>query len=806
MINDYTTSSGLPPQKLPLSKKNEVWRKECVDAIIALSNFSGGAIPSISPTTGYGGYYRNKLENYNIIANHFTKEQFQSIFSPSGIDLSEFKNLPSPKLTPVNSIVDKQKVLCGEELNRPFKFKVVGISDDIVKEKINAKNNSLKEEFVKFVKNSILQSKIQQAREQGLDPEQAGIEGQEEAVDFEGVAKNYENFQHSKEKQANERLNYLYNSLGLQSKFNKGFEHAFVCAEEIYKLSVVDGNPEIRVVNPLDFSYELSSNTNNIGDSSWCVEVRNLSAADILDEYGEYLSASDVEKIDRGLLGYTTFGNLSANSPIALSDYEVNDTRRKNYRSGIVVAHVCWKSMKQIGFCSYIDIETGMKVDSIIEEKSEIPEQYRKIAEIEWRWVNEVWEGVRIGDDIYCNIEPAKVQFRNSNNLSYCSLPYVGGVYDNIDGRPISYVDRLKPLQFLKIVLFTKLETELAKAKGKKLVIDAGLMGKNQDIDEKILQMDALDILIVGEESRGATQVNNQVTTIDLTASNNVTLIIQVIDKIDMEIERISGINSQRRGMQMADTTSTNKFAVSQSFANTEVFFFFHNEVKRDVLEKLLQLAKICYQNREVINQVVENDIDIRMIKTNKDVFSDSEYGIFVSNSGKDTEMLKSIMSLASTALQQEKINLSDFMAILRSDSIAEVSKYIRDGEEERAKLVQQNSEQQMQIQQQKNEIVKQQNEIQLRENELDRNNRIEVAKINASKGMYQPETDNSDDIYQKEQDRRLKQNIEQSKLIAKEKEKQTDAALQIAELKVKLKDSENKVKIATQNKNKYDN
>ena len=45
-------------------------------------------------------------------------------------------------------------------------------------------------------------------------------------------------------------------------------------------------------------------------------------------------------------------------------------------------------------------------------------------------WVNEWWEGVKIGRDIYLNIRPRKVQYNKANNPSYCHPGIVGQIYN----------------------------------------------------------------------------------------------------------------------------------------------------------------------------------------------------------------------------------------------------------------------------------------------------------------------------------------------------------------------------------------
>jgi hypothetical protein len=63
--------------------------------------------------------------------------------------------------------------------------------------------------------------------------------------------------------------------------------------------------------------------------------------------------------------------------------------------------HCCWKSFKKIGFVTVIDPETGMP------EEYEVDETYKETGmelNVEWKWIIEVWEGYRYGEDGYVGI------------------------------------------------------------------------------------------------------------------------------------------------------------------------------------------------------------------------------------------------------------------------------------------------------------------------------------------------------------------------------------------------------------------
>jgi len=67
----------------------------------------------------------------------------------------------------------------------------------------------------------------------------------------------------------------------------------------------------------------------------------------------------------------------------------------------ITVYHCCWKSFKKIGFVTIQNPETGEA------QEFQVDEQYKVIGNevnVDWQWIIEIWEGYRIGDDMYIGI------------------------------------------------------------------------------------------------------------------------------------------------------------------------------------------------------------------------------------------------------------------------------------------------------------------------------------------------------------------------------------------------------------------
>jgi len=790
----YEYANQLPPQKIPFSEKDKDWRERCVQAIMGLGN----SLAHNGRTTR-----NNKLVNYNIINSIFDPEEFVKVLNPYGLDTTEY-GLPQD-VRPLNSIVSKFNNVVGEELKRPFKFTVIAKSGEI----LNKKNKERKEAILDNLQSHLYNSLVKAGK----------IKGDEEKVPEPEEIRKYYSYGYSdiKEQQANEILEYLKEKEDLVLKFSQGFEHAYIVAEEFYCISINNGNPKVRVVNPVFFDYDKTPDSLWVQKSKWAREIRYMASSDILDEYGEFLTEEQIERLDLNTV--TNFGTINSNFSVGFeSESDLKKATDFNLTSPyassgshLQVATVYWKSLTEVTFVTYKDENGDEQVKTVFGDYKLTKEDIINGVTKESRWINEVWEGTKIGGDIFINIHPIENQFRTQDNISECELPYVGRIYDNINSVATSQVDRLKPIQYLKLTIYSALERELSKAKGKIVHINAASIPKGWDMDKWLYYVSTFGINFYNgnDEAGGGVQTaNNLFGSVDLTLSNNISFYISLIDKLDREMDSISGITPERLGTMTNDTSSSNSAAISQSYNNTERLFYYHNEVKKEVLEHLLHTAACCYKNKKIQHQLVVDDIYPVFNEIDGGIFQDSDFGVFVSNSSRDALIMQQITSLAPTAIQQDKLTLQEFITILKSQSISEISHTLIDGDKAKREQV----AQQQQAQQQQAEVQSQLAQARLDQEtvdkQLDRENKIAIAEINAGSRVQMPTMEPITPDNTRELD--LKQGEINTKYLAEQQRTKTQAEidmariqLEIKKLEVDMRSDDIKLAIAKENKTK---
>lgn len=719
-----------PAQKVPMSKKTKEWKESCVDYIIG---------HSASSRNGSSRSREEEMQTYYDLYNSiYNEKDLKYVTNPFKQD----DGFPATAQD-YNIIKPKIDLLLGEETKRPFNFRVVRTSD-IATSNLQDKAKQL---LIDYVQASIMsklgpeeQARYQEALQSGeiMTPEQIQKYLTKDYKDIAEIAA-----QHS--------LNYLKQKLNVTHEFFKGWKDALIAGEEIYYVGVINGEPYVERVNPLSFSYEQSADLEFIHEASWCCRKMNMSATEIYDRFYDKMSEKQLNEL-LDMMDDGTRGGLNPQVRKTSLDYPHIKTRTINGFSSnpfqnadnINVWHCCWKSFKKIGFVTIINPETGA------EEEFEVDESYKvtdREVNVEWTWIIEVWEGYRVGEDLYIGIQPVEYQHISADNPNSQKLPYTGVVYNNTNSSPRSLVSMMKPLQYMYIVIWYRLELAMARDKGKVVTMDITQIPKSMNIDvaKWMHYLGALGVNFVnpyeegwdipGREGGKPSQFN-QITALDLTMANTIDQYINLMDKIESMVSEITGVTKQREGAISSNELVGNvERSVVQSAHITEPLFWVHNQVKKEVLSMLLNTAKFAWKDsdKRCVHYVLDDAT--RAFLTLNDDFFYEDMDIFLDDSTKNQQQLEALKQLMQPAMQNGA-SLLDIAEIITMDNINMIKNRLEDIEQKRMEQQQALEEQQAQREQQ---MIQMQNEV--KEEEL----MIEEAKMDLEK--YKIDSDNATKI-----------------------------------------------------------
>ena len=500
-------------------------------------------------------------------------------------------------------------------------------------------------------------------------------------------------------------LTYLREKLNLDNEFIKGWKDALIAGTEIYYVGVQNAEPYLERVNPLFFAYEQSPDLEFIEDSAWCCRKMRLPVAEVYDRYFDKLTEKDLNKLNEMLTG-RPLNDLGDKDPvdnygggIQMHIYD-NPVFDQKSRSCINVWHCCWKSFKKIYYVTYQD-EAGEVQIEIADET------YKKTGmeiSVEPDWIVEVWEGYRAGSDLYFGIQPLEYQHVSIDNPNSQKLPYCGCIYSNTNSKPRSLVSILKPLQYMYIVLWYRLELAIARDKGKVVNMDITQIPKSMNITPErwmhYLSSVGVNFINPYEEGwnvpgreGGKPATFNQITSLDLTMSNVIAEYIQLMDKIEQLAGTISGITEQRQGaISSTELVGNVERSVIQSSHITEPLFWAHNQCKRHALNMLLNTAKGAWQQtgKKKLSYIFDNGERAYLDIADKFYYEDMD--VFVSDTSKDMENIQKLQQLIQPAMQNGA-SLLEAAEVLTNDNFNILKQKLQDMQTRQEQVQQQQQE-----------------------------------------------------------------------------------------------------------------
>jgi len=729
-----------PFQKRNTSSKGKTFVIECMEAALHSSYISSNDILQTR---------KDMAVNYNLRADILDERDVEKAVNPWGIKGATFpakmQNYPiaNPKID----------LLLGEESKRRFDWRVTVVNPDAISEKED------------MIKDMMKQAVAEAIVAKDYDEEKLAAELQK----LQKFAK-YE-AQDLRERRATHYLQYLWKEQDLRIKFNRGFEDALVAGVEIYNIDIVGGEPVIRKCDPLSITLVRGGSSYLVEDADIIIEDTYQPIRWVIDNYYDYLTPAEIDRIERGYIGSgkndlinyrfgqpvqnplriaatTEDGEITAYSMIDLDSYSQTNMAAYDDNGNVRVVKVVWVSMRKVGEVKWYD-EDNILQKKLVDENY-VPDEALG-EKVEWFWINEWWECTRVAEDIYVKYGPRPIQFRRMGNKSIGGSGYVGTIYNTNTSQSRSLMDRMKPYQYLYNIFMYRTELAFAKSKGKIATLDTSRIPDEWTMDKWMYYAEILGWAVEDpfkEGNKGAAtgklagMMNQNSRVLDLEMGNYIQQHIMMLEFIKQELGEIAGISSQRQGqIDNRETVGGVERAVTQSSHITEKWFTMHDNTKLRVLETLLETAKYAWRNKDNEKlQYISDEMSSVITDIDGQLFNEADYGIMISNSTNDAELIQAMKQLAQAGLQNDKINFSGLMDIYLSESMSSMRRKIEQYEEESL----QRQEQQLQAQ---NEAIQQAAQIEAEDNQAEREQRFQekildsetkvtVANINAAGGQ----------------------------------------------------------------------
>lgn len=689
---------------------------------------------------------KNMLSNYRLYNNQLDQSDFVEYCDSLGI--KKEVGAISHDIKAYNKTYNKINVLLGEEYKRPDNQRIVLVNAEGIKSKAEYKNKLYREYIQAALQQEVLKVKKQfpeivpesyqseEQYQQAIQEQEQQIQQQvDQVMDPEQIEKYMsQTYLDAKEILAGDLLNYLYYKENIKEKKNDGFKHGNISGEEHVWVGIVNGEPKVEVMNPLKMFFHKSPEVKYVQDGLYAGYRTFMTIGDVFDRFCDDLTEEQKDLLEERYSSKIDGANSNLISPsMKYGDLDTYEYKYSNsskhfsrygsygpsYYDDIEVIHIEWVSQREIGFLSFTD-ENGEDQMIKVDESFEVPKYAKKCEyrdennnpyicyewdnfSLEWEWIPEVWEAIRIDTDIFVNIGPKPNQHYSLDNPYQVKLGYYGVVYNNMNATSQSTMDKMKPWQYLLIIGMDRLKTLIAKDKGNLVGIDTSRIDPKFPIEKTIHFLEQAGYYIYnglqGGENPGAS-TRPALDAIQISNMQSIINFVQVLNYFDEQISDAAGVTKAREGSTAPyEAVGNNQQSIMQSSYITEPLFMVHDNLWREVKMGLIETAEVAYRKKPLITQFVLNDGSRKVLEVDEEVFNNASYGIFNSDNSKDYQVFQELRQLTQPLLQNDKIEIDDLVEILNADSMSELKRELKTSQRRREKREEQMAQSQQQSQ-----------------------------------------------------------------------------------------------------------
>ena len=735
-------------EMLSMSEKNrnkKAWYKEKADSLETFYN-------NFHYLNGEVSEFKRIKRNYDLYNNILNLEDLNYVCKPLGDKVGE---LPA-RMVNRDISSTKIKVILGMEMKRPFSFNVVAVNPEATTKREQEEFGMIKQYVINQImlpiQEQIEKEKFEQLEGREPSPEemqeiQGQIQQELQAMTPEEVKRYMEReYQDPAEILSHQLLEYLIQKLDIEHKFNNMMKDACLSAKELGYVGIMNDEPFFHVCNPLRFSCDVHGDNIFIEDGEWATYEFRMTPSEVVKYFGKELKNSEIEKLYEDFSFYKqdiNKGRLFESTSLFLP--EDADTIR--------VLHCVWKSLREIKFLNYMDENLGEVQTRIVDESYKLDIEAGDIS-IESEWIPEVYETWKIGADIYVRMQPIPGQFKDLDTIYECKLPYYGAIHDATNSTPTSIMDRLVPYQYYYNIIMYKLELLISTDKGKKLLVNLNSIPDTEGINIKNWQyfFESSPFLYVDPNQEGVNynDMNMAAKVIDMSLASSIDQYINIAEYLRKQSGQSVGITEHVEGQvgphEAVGNTQQN---LMQSSHILEPYFELHNTVKKNILTAIIEAAKVAYSGSQPRKLTyILDDLTKQVINLEPAILDNSTLGIFVNNSMKTEEIKELLKQLTHAALQNQTVELSDVISVLKQNSIAEAEETLKVAEKNRREHEQNMQMQQSQSQQ---ELIEMQRESDREKHEQEKEKIIlkeeerrktEIAKAAIMGASFNPEQD----------------------------------------------------------------
>lgn len=788
-----------PRQRVSNAEKNKPeWYAGCCDWIIA-----------------QGQNIRNSSDlekKYRVLKGDIPSEFYKKILNPYNATNEKYTRFPA---TMRNYDIMKGVIrrYVSEYIKNPHDF-IVGANNPEV---ILARNSKLRQELAFIVQEQIA-AKIQESYanwvNQGNDPQQFNPQEQFNIEEF--IADFNEKYIDDISAQGQEILNVIRDITEDKLIYSRAY-FEWVTFGECYTYTDVIGEKIIKRVVSLRDAFPVPNDNMFAEDYDMFAERRKLTYQQIIDEFDEYLTDVDRKFLEDyyALNGHPTtpldFATYERFYPDICSRFNKEDRAFFSKEPSMIrdlnsnlydVWHVVWRGEIRRCIVTYQN-QAGFISTRMEEDDYELNFDIGDIS-MEYIYVPQVYESTRIGCRQYA-IYPYKARAIVYNRNG--KLPY-NGMNELFPGfGKFSILDIVTPFQvFYNIVAYHR-EMVLAKNKLNVLMIAKSLLGRVPE--DTIYKMIADGVLYIDDSEDQGMLRAQQVRFLQNNIGDYLTQLTNLLADIENTAKMQVDMTPQRYGdiANSAGKGTTQEAIVRGSMGSVIIEYMMDLMRERDYARDMDYSKFAWIDGLDTSYRDNENNLKYVSVDIDKHIYAD--YVIKAKNSVKEQEKLDQLKQFAFSAAQNG--DLTAAVAAIQGDNVAAIVKLINKFNDEKTAHENELKQLDQQLEQMKQEFELQKIQMKgeedrktkLLEGEIDK--QIELIRADANMVSYPgnvSDTEKQEGIDRLEAQRNA---VQQDKNSIERQKMAIDFFNAERDRQVKEKDIDTKLKIAKENKNKYD-
>lgn len=800
-------STYFPPQRVGYTEKEKPsWYANCIDYIVDL---------------GISLNDRSEDEvKLNILHGDIPNSFYKKTLNPYNSSQEKYKRFPAT-MRNFDIMSDIVRRFVSEYYKGIHEFIASANNPDIVLRR-NAKLNKEIMIMAEQAFQQELEKLMQQIQGQVQEDPNANPQEllQQQMPDVEKFVENFKDkYIDDESKQAQDMLGFIRSVTQDAIVYLSAFFN-YVALGECFTYSEINGDKIIKENVPVIEAFPIPNNNFFVEDHDMFARKIMLSYQQIIDMFDNYLSDKDREYLEK----YYANREHSSKTKFLYNQYfeyypevceKFSKEEREFFRKNSIspydensnlfeVWHVVWRGEARKGVVTYVN-EIGFETTKIVDETYELNPEAGDIK-VEWEYEPQVYEGYRIGNRssaIY-PIKARPIAYQRDGKLPYNGimevLPMMG---------KFSIIKLITPYQIMRNIFIYHREMVIAKNKMLILLLPQSLVA--EDAEDRIYKMAADGTLLIDDSEDSNSQKAAQVRLLNANMGEYIRQMTELIEIVKQAAREVVDMNMQRYGeiAQSAGAATTQEAVARSSMGSVIITEVFDQMRARDYTRDL-DFAKLAYIDG--LDTTYYDELrKKRYLSLDVNSYLYCQLGVVVKNDAKEIDKLNQLKQWAFSAAQNGDLQMAKEAII--GDNITQISAAIDKFDE----IKRQHEEQMQQMEQ----IIKQeelQNKIAEIQAKGEEDRKTQELKYQYELQLKYLDVDMSmlstgvQDDYLGQAKQRLaeqtaanKERLDADKLNFEKQKLQIDMYNKAADRQVKREDIDAKVKIAKQNKNKYD-